>query len=73
MSFQVQFGSQKFTKDYGVVLFMLRSTSACPLCARVLAESGLIRSNFTLGEYVFLVGLYSSYDWSEKEGLESKA
>ena len=48
-------------------------TSACPCCAQVLAESGLIRSNFTLAEYVFLVGLYSSYDCSEKEGVESKA
>jgi hypothetical protein len=52
---------------------ILQHTSACPRCARVLAESGLITSNFTLAVYVFLVGLYSSYDWSEKEGVESKA
>ena len=55
------------------VVVVVVKTSACPRCIRVLAESGLIRSNFTLAEYIFLVALYTSYDWSEKEGLESKA
>ena len=56
-----------------IVTVTVMVTSACPHCAQVLAESGLIRSNFTLAEYIFLMALYTSYDWSEKEGLESKA